>query len=140
MAYDANLILATATTVATSTTTSSTALSLRQPTGTSVVNPGGTPRRGLKARIRVTACTGTAQTVQFQLAHSDDNSNYTPLAFALGAGSTVTAPTATLTNAAGPSVLYLPFETDKPWVQLQTITTGTNVSVVYAAELATARP
>ena len=140
MAYDANLVLATATTVATSTTTSSTALSLRNPTSTTVVNPGGTPRRGLKARIVVSAATGAAQTVAFQIAHSDDNSNYAVIAFPLPNNTSVTAPTATLTNAAGPQTLFIPFETDKPWIQLQTITTGTAVSVIYSAQVGSARP
>jgi len=129
MAYDANLVLATATTIATATTTSSTALSLRNPTSTTVVNPGGTPRRGLKARVRITAATGAAQTVSFQIAHSDDGTNFALLAAALPNNASVTAPSAAIVNTTAPPAIYIPFETDKPWIQLQAVSTGTGVSV-----------
>lgn len=142
MAYDANLILAALTTVATSTTTNSTGLSLRQPTTSTTINAGGTPRRSLKARVRVTANTGTASTADFSVQHSDDNSNWAALASPIGlpGQSTVTASSSQMVNAAGAQTIFIPFETDKAWVRLQLVTTGTNVSIIYAAEVGLARP
>ena len=115
MAYDANLILQATTTVTTATTTVGAALSLRNPSSAAIIGAGGTPRRGLKARIRVTACAGATQTITFTLTHSDDGVNFTPLAspIAKGAQTLVTAPTAVITNAEGAQLLFIPFETDK---------------------------
>lgn len=138
--YDNNLILAAPTTVSTATTTNSAALALHKPTAPTVVNAGGTPRRGLKARVRVTDCSGTQQTADFKLQHSDDASNWADLANPLANNSSVTAPSAQLANAAGAQILFIPFETDKGYVRLQCITTGTAIAVTYAAEIGLARP
>jgi hypothetical protein len=127
-------------TVSAAATATNAAVALFKPTTTSQVNIGGTPRRGLKARVRVTSCTGTQQTVDFKIQHSDDNSNWADLAVPLGSGTTSTAAVATLTNAAGAKVLFAPFETSKPYVRLQHIVTGTAVAVVYSAEIGIARP
>jgi hypothetical protein len=138
--YDNNLILAASTPVATATVTNSPALALHKPSQNGVVNAGGTPRRGLKARVRVTSCTGAAQTVDFKLQHSDDGVNFADLASPLSNSASVASPSAQLVNAAGPQVLYIPFDTDKGYIRLVCTTVGATVAVTYAAEVGLARP
>ena len=93
--------------------------------------PGGTPRRGLKARFVLSsyASVGTAGTVFTpSIEHSDDNITFTPLA------SGVPVIGATTANSA---VIHVPFETDKPYVRAvmtPSPSSGTP-SVTYKAEI-----
>ena len=142
MAYDANLILQTSTNIVAAGTTVGPALSLRSPSSALNIAAGGTPRRGLKARLRVTACTGATQTVTFTLLHGDDGVNFTPLASPIAKGGQllVSAPTAVITNAEGAQLLHIPFETDKAWVQLQCVAVGAAVNITFDAQIGIARP
>lgn len=98
--------------------------------------PGGTPRRGLKARFVLSsyASVGTAGTVFTpSIEHSDDNITFTPLA------SGVPVIGATTANSA---VIHVPFETDKPYVRaVMTLSPSSGTpSVTYKAEIGLARP
>lgn len=129
MPYDANLILQASVTKTSS--FNSTSISLRNPTSTTNTNRGGTPRRGLKARVDVTAISGTPTSVIFKIQHSDDNSTFYDLAYENNGGG-FSASTGTDT---------ISFDTDKPWIRLvMTLTGGSSPSVTYSADLGIARP
>jgi hypothetical protein len=127
MPFDAAQVLQASTTKTAS--FNSTSISLRNPSSTTGTNKGGTPRRGLKAAVRVTAISG-APTVTFKIQHSDDNSAFTDLATQLDAS-----------FSASTGTTSIPFETDKPWVRLvQTLSGGTSPSITYSADLSIVRP
>jgi hypothetical protein len=117
MPYDANLALVALTT----TTTHVTA------TGVNLV--AGTPRRGLKARIIITAVTGTSPTFLPKIQESADNTTYTDLAYPIG--------TDTLTAA---GEYFFAFDTSQPYVRLFGTIGGTAPSVAFSADIGIARP
>ncbi len=123
MAYDANSVLQAA--VTKTTAFGSAALDLKT----------GTPRRGLKARLRVTnysaAGAGAVWTPSIQ--ESDDNTTFTDL---------VMGTPLTCTTAAQTSRQFLNFETSKRYVRLNVALSPTTSTptITYAAELGTARP
>lgn len=137
--YDANLAVAS-TVVSTATTTNSAAIPLRNPAPTAGINVGGTPKRGMFLRVRVTACTGAAQTVDFTVQHSDDGINFATLASPEASSYNVTfaSPSMQLVNAAGVGILYIPVNTNKAYIRLTCVTTGATVAVTYRAELGVA--
>lgn len=114
MAYDANSVLQSLTTI--TTTTTSTAVDLG----------GGTPRRGLKARFRITAISGTGTSITPKLQHSSDNTTFYDLV-------TGTAMTAT-------GIDFLSFETSDRYVRLVCTTAGTAASIAYDAMIGLGRP
>lgn len=116
MAVDANLALQASTTKTASFNSAGVDLKV------------GTPRRGLKARVLVTAISGTSPTADFKIQHSDDNSTYTDLAVCLQGQVT----------AAG--AYAIPFETSKRYVRLVATIGGTTPSVTYQGDLMLARP
>lgn len=96
---------------------------------------GGTPRRGLKVRVRVTDYGATATGAVWTPAvdHSDDNTTYTRLA----TGTPLTAAT-----AAGTSLQFITVETSKRYIRGAvdlSVTTGAP-SIIYKMELGVARP
>ena len=103
-------------------------ISLRLPTSTAGTNLGGTPRRGLKAKVYCTTVTGTTPSATFDIQHSDDNSTYAVIGTAIQGALT----------AAGEADIA--FETDKPWVRLHYTISGTSPSFTTAAYIAIARP
>lgn len=142
MAFDSLLALASTTTVAATatTTTNSTAVQLHKPSANTVINVGGTPRRGLVAHIHVTTCSGTASTVDFAVQHSDDGTSFATIAVPEGKSGSAATASATLTNAAGAVNLFCPFSTRKAYVRLQCVTTGANQNVVYSADITLGLP
>ncbi len=127
MAFDANLILQAATTQTAS--LNSSGVNLRGSTSTSGSSRGGTPRRGLFARVLVTAISG-APTVTFKVQHSDDNSSWSDLAVQQQAS-----------FSASTGVAFVHFETDKSWVRLvQTLSGGSSPSITYSAAVSAVRP
>ena len=113
MAYDANAVLQASVTKTAS--FNSTGVDLK-----------GTPRRGLKARVIVTAASGTSPTLDPKVQHSDDNSTFTDLA----AGAQLTAT----------GEVFIPFETSKRYVRLVATIGGTTPSFTYQADIGLARP
>ena len=98
--------------------------------------PGGTPRRGLKARViyKNAATSSGAGTAVFRITESDDNSTFTGI-FQSSEASLVLATTAISGEA------YIPFETSKPYVRLELASiTGTGASVDYESALVPSRP
>lgn len=88
----------------------------------------GTPRRGLKARVIVTAVSGTAPTAAFKIQHSTDNVTYDDL----GVCHTPSV------SAVGE--YYIPFETSRRFVRLAATIGGTTPSVSYSGDVALSRP
>ncbi|HEY3332591.1 MAG TPA: hypothetical protein VGK19_21350 [Capsulimonadaceae bacterium] len=88
----------------------------------------GTPRRGMKASVRVSAITGTDAAAAFKVQHSADNANFTDLAFARKASMTAVGETS------------VSFETDKRYIRLTATIAGTTPSVTYEAWIVPARP
>lgn len=124
MAYDA--LEALQTLVTKSTGFSSTAVDLLT----------GTPRRGLKARVIVTAASqqGGNGVVSFTIDGSSDNTTFVTMATS----------EVFITNSAtaASKVLFIPFETNLRYVRLtmaNTISTGT-ASIAYLGEIGNSRP
>ncbi len=88
----------------------------------------GTPRRGMKASVRVSALTGSDTTAAFKVQHSSDNASFSDLAFA-------NKPSLT---AAGETTVS--FDTDKRYVRLVATIAGTTPSVTYEAWIVPGRP
>jgi len=88
----------------------------------------GTPRRGMKASVRLSALTGTGATVAFKVQHSTDNVSFTDLAF---------AEDPTLSALAETSIS---FETGKRYIRLVATIAGTSPSATYDAWIVPARP
>ena len=118
MAYDANLVFNDGT-VAVTATASSAALTLG----------AGTPRRGLWARVVVSAVSGTTPTALFEVTAS------TTLA---GTYTTI----ATLEGGAIAAVgeYWLKFETSSNFVKLKSTITGTTPSFTFTAHVVDSRP
>ena len=89
--------------------------------------PGGTPRRGLKARVITTALEGTSPTQDYKIQGSADNTTYIDLAH----------PDAGQQTAAGE--VFIPFETSHPYVRLAA-TTKAECTATYQADIGIARP
>lgn len=115
--YDANLTLQAS--VTKTSTFSSTGVNL----------PAGTPRRGLKARVIVTAASGTTPTLTPKIQESADNSTWTDLAFPVG--------TDAMSDV---GVVFIPFETHLPYVRLVATIAGTSPSFTYSADIGLSRP
>lgn len=88
----------------------------------------GTPRRGLKARVLVTAVSGTTPTLDGKIQHSDDNSAFTDLAVVLAGQITATGE------------YFIPFETSKRYVRFVATIGGTTPSFTYQVDCGIARP
>jgi hypothetical protein len=135
MASDANLVLQASVTKTAS--FNGTGVSLRQPSSTTGTNLGGTPRRGMVARVTYSSATtasGTA-TATFSVDASDDNSAFSSVASGLGGPVSFSG----ATGASG--VVHIPFNTDKPWARaVLTLASGTSPSITYAVEVVPARP
>jgi hypothetical protein len=87
----------------------------------------GTPRRGLKARVLITAIGGTSPTHTFSIQDSDNDSTYATIA------------TGAVQSAVGES--FIPFETSKRYIRLSAdIAASANPSATYQAHLLLARP
>ena len=114
MAYDANTILK-----ASATETSST-------NGDALDTKTGTPVNGMKARLLITAASGTTPTMTVNLQHSDDDSSYTT--FASFAQATTTG------------VQYVMCETPKRYVRASSTIGGTSPSFTYKVDLGPTRP
>lgn len=125
MPYDAKTVLQTLTTKTDD--FSGTAVDLTE---------GGTPRRGLFARVVVTGYRSQAtagSTFRFNIDHSDDNTTFTSLTF----GDTLTGGTASAS-----AVQYIPVNTDKRYVRLtldRIVASGTP-SITYSADLGISKP
>lgn len=94
--------------------------------GTGLDLKTGTPRRGMKARLIVTAASGTTPTLDVTIEHSDDNSTFTNLA-------TFGQKTATGEDA-------ISFETSKRYVRATATIGGTTPSFTYKVDVMLARP
>lgn len=121
MAYDINLTLAPDPATAVTATTTHTAVDTKT----------GTPRRGLKARIVVSAVSGTTMTAAFKLQTSSDNTNFADTAFLVNAN--VTAVSAT-------GEYYIPFETSSRYIRLVNTVAGATPSFTYLAHVVDSRP
>lgn len=115
--YDANSVLQAVTTE--TATKTSAAVNL----------PSGTPRRGLKARVIVTAVSGTSPTFAPTIQESADNTTWNTLAAPVG-GDTLTAV----------GEVFIPFETHLAYVRLLSTIGGTSPSFTYSADIGIARP
>lgn len=104
--------------------------------GTGVDLKGGTPRRGLKARVLISDVSGAGAGAVWTpiIEHSDDNTAFTTL-------STGTAQTVG-TAAAVPAPLFIPFETSKRYVRLSVTLSPTtsSPSISYQGDIGIARP
>lgn len=133
MAFDSNLVLQASTTQTAS--FNSAGVSMRQPSATSLTNAGGTPRRGLAARIGYSAASNASgsNSVVFSIQHSDDNSTWTTIAQQLEAA-------LALSTTAQAGVFTIPFSTDKPWVRLVMTLSGggSTPTVTYYGDVSTA--
>jgi len=105
---------------------------------------GGTPRRGLKARVLLTVGTSsTTNTVQFQIDVAYDTVPTWNLAL-------FESPIIALTTTSGPLELFIPFDIspqvtagviNPPQIRLTCVTAGAGVpAVTYAGDLTIARP
>jgi hypothetical protein len=118
MAYDANLVLNDGSTAITSTGSSS-ALNI----------PSGTPRRGLKVRIVVTAVSGTSPTALYEIQSC-----------ATSGGTYATCATYEGGNVTATGEYFIPFETSKPYIKLKTTVGGTSPSFTTYAHVVDSRP
>jgi hypothetical protein len=130
MPSDANLVLATSATV-TGTTN-----------GTAVLLPGGTPRRGLKARILYSAATNASGSNSFTFA----------IGVSYDAGSTwnlsFVAPVINLSTTAQASEVFIPFDISPTSVangtQIRLTATvaggGSTPTITYAGDIVASRP
>lgn len=95
----------------------------------------GTPRRGLKARWRVTDYSGAGAGAVWTpvIEHSDDNTTFQTLA---------TGTPLTVGTAAGTSLQFLPVNTRKRYVRASVTLSPTtsSPSISYAVELGIAEP
>lgn len=128
MAYDANAVLQAS--VTKTATFTGTGINLLNGIATGVINNGGTPSRGLAARVNVTAISG-APAVVFKVQHSDDNSTYYDLAFEEnGVGFSATT-----------GQDFIVFATKKSYVRLvMTLTGGSTPSITYDAQIGLSYP
>jgi hypothetical protein len=114
LAYDVNLQLQASTTQ--TATFNSTGVDLKT----------GTPRRGLVARLLVTAASGTTPTLDLQVQQSADNSTWYNCA---------AIPTQ---SAAGES--FCTFETSMRYVRAKATIGGTTPSFTYQVDVSVSRP
>jgi hypothetical protein len=87
-----------------------------------------TPRRGLVAKLLVTAVSGTSPTLDAKIQHSTDNSTWTDLSVTLQGQITAVGE------------YHIPFNTDDEYVRLVATIGGTTPSFTYEAYIETARP
>jgi hypothetical protein len=95
-------------------------------TGTGLDLKTGTPRRGLKARLRVGTVGGTSPTLDVKIQESDDNTTYNDL---------VVFDRLTATGLGFETV-----ETSKRYIRALATLGGTSPSFVYGIDLGIARP
>lgn len=126
MAVDANLVLqASVTKTATF-------------NGAGVNLPGGTPRRGLKARVIYSAASNASgsNTVSFSIDTSADNSTWNTGDFVQHENDVA------LTTTAKSGEFYIPFETSQPYVRLTATFSGAGASptITYVGDITLGRP
>lgn len=114
MAYDANAVLK-----ASATETSST-------NGTGLDTGNGTGINGMKARLLITAASGTSPTMTVNLQHSDDDSTYTTFA--------------SFTQATTTGEQFITAETNKRYIRAASTIGGTTPSFTYAVDLGLSKP
>lgn len=103
---------------------------------TGVNLPGGTPRRGLKARIiyKNASTSSGAGSITFRITESSDNSTFTGIF-------QTTEATVTLSTTAVSGEIAIPFETSKPYVRLElSAISGTGATVDYQGDTMLVRP
>lgn len=100
--------------------------------------PGGTPRRGLKARVIYSAATNAsgANAVTFSVDVSPDNSTWYSGEFQ-GVDTAVN-----LSTTAQAGEIYIPFETSQPYVRLSATFSGagTTPTITYQGDVTLGRP
>lgn len=114
MASDANITLQASTTKTAS--FNSTGVDLKT----------GTPRRGLVARLRVTAASGTTPTLDGKIQESNDNSAWNDLC--------------SFDQLTTTGIQYATFETEKRYVRLVATIAGTSPSFTYDCDVLLGRP
>lgn len=106
--------------------------------GTAVNLPGGTPRRGLKARVLYSAATNASgsNSVLFQIDVSPDNSTW----YSAEAAAADAAVALSTTAQAGE--IAIPFETSQPYVRLTATVSGagSTPTITYQGDLMLGRP
>lgn len=98
--------------------------------------PGGTPTRGLVARIAYSAANTSsgAGSITFRITESADNSTFG------GAFQTIES-TVALDTTAKSNVVFIPFNTNKPYVRLElSAISGTGATVTYEGDVLLGRP
>jgi hypothetical protein len=88
----------------------------------------GTPRRGLDARVIVTAVSGTSPTLDVKIQHSADGSTWRDLAIGLDG------------SIAQVGEYFIPFETGLRYIRLAWTIGGTSPSFTFSADLVAGRP
>lgn len=99
--------------------------------------PGGTPRRGLFARVLYSAATNASgsNSVTFQVDESADNSTFF--------GKTVdNKDVVTLSTTAQAGEIFLPIETSQPYIRLTATFAGagSTPTITYSGDLVIGRP
>lgn len=106
--------------------------------GAGVNLPGGTPRRGLKARVIYSAATNVSgsNTVTFSVDVSPDNSTWFTGEFQ-GVDTAVV-----LSTTAQSAEIYIPFETSQPYVRLTATFSGagSTPTITYQGDITLGRP
>lgn len=106
--------------------------------GTGVNLPGGTPRRGLKARVIYSAATNVSgsNTVSFSVDTSADNSTWNTADFVLHENDVA------LSTTAQSGEFYIPFETSQPYVRLTATFSGagSTPTITYKGDITMGRP
>lgn len=106
--------------------------------GAAVNLPGGTPRRGLKARVIYSAASNAsgANAVTFSVDVSPDNVTWYTGEFQ-GVDTAVN-----LSTTAQSGEIFIPFETSQPYVRLSATITGagSTPTITYQGDIVLARP
>jgi hypothetical protein len=106
--------------------------------GAAVNLPGGTPRRGLKARVIYSAATNASgsNSVLFQIDVSPDNSTW------FSAESAAADAAVALSTTAQSGEIFIPFETSQPYVRLTATVSGagSTPTITYQGDIVLARP
>ena len=106
--------------------------------GAGVNLPGGTPRRGLKARVIYSAATNASgsNTVSFSIDTSADNSSWNVADFVQHEADVA------LSTTAQSGEIYIPFETSQPYVRLTATFSGagSTPTITYFGDIVLGRP
>lgn len=101
--------------------------------------PGGTPRRGLKARVIYSAATNASgsNSVEWSIDTSNDGSTVAGAGVAQGAENILT-----LSTTAQSGEFYIPFETSDAYVRLTCTVSGagSTPTVTYVGDVTLGRP